>query len=271
MSSALLDFLEHHGVKGMRWGVRKERKAIVSNMTSASNEIRARQDAHRWQSSMDAKTYASLSDKDFVVGKDAVLRRTTKNLDGDLMSDHTYLSINDADAARYRGLLPAAMTGVRKNYEQHYESTYEATGQLKSPSEKKRVDAYIALMDKPAIELADGSKLTGRDYLRDIGLSDVVDTMDSKELTLTYYGQLVANQGIRNDPINTAYFNEVKSRGYNALVDDNDRGIYSETPLVVLNQVESVRRVGVRQLTDADIHEAQGSLRPPDRLARNNY
>ncbi|QEQ94309.1 hypothetical protein HWC66_gp05 [Gordonia phage Chikenjars] len=270
MSTALLDFLEHHGVKGMRWGVRKERKAIVSNMTSAANEIRARQDANRWQSSMNETTYNSLSDKDFVVGKDAVLRRTTKNLEGDLMSEHTYLSINDADAARYRGLLPAALTGVQKSYEQHYESTYEATGQLKSPSEKKRVDAYIALMDKEAIELSDGSKLTGREYLKQIGLGDVVDTMGSKELTLTYYGQLVANQGIRDDPINTAYFNEIKSKGYNALVDDNDRGIYSETPLVILNQVESVKRVGVKQLTDADIHEAQGSLRPPDRLARNN-
>ncbi|QFP94887.1 hypothetical protein SEA_OHMYWARD_5 [Gordonia phage OhMyWard] len=270
MSTALLDFLEHHGVKGMRWGVRKERKAIVSNMVSASTEIKARQDANRYQSSMSEKTYNSLSDKDFVVGKDAVLRRTTKNLEGDLMSEHTYLSINDADAARYRGMLPAAMTGVQKTYEQHYESTYEATGQLKSPSEKKRVDAYISLMDKEAIELSDGSKVTGREYMRNIGLGDIVDTMNSKELTLTYYGQLVANQGIRNDPINTAYFNEVKSKGYNALVDDNDRGIYSETPMVILNQVESVKRVGVRQLTDADIHEAQGSLRPPAKLSRNN-
>lgn len=264
MSDKVLDFLAHYGTKGMQWGVRKDRKQIQSNYQVQAMAVLGQQQVRSMGATMDETKYNSLSDKDFTVGRDAVIRRTTRDVAGDAKQTNTYVTINDLDAAMYRGFFPARETGLAKKYNgDYYESTYNATAQLKSPSEKKRVDAYIQLMDKKAIDVGDGSPIDGREYLRRAGLGEAVDKLSSKELALTYYGQLATSQGLQNEPLNTAYFKSLKDKGYNALVDDNDRGIYSETPILVLDSAKNLDRVNVKQLTTEEIHTAQATLIAP--------
>lgn len=264
MLDKVSDFLAHHGVKGMKWGVRQDRKLIKENYATNGQIIRGNQQVRLMMGTMDETDYAKLSDKDFVVGRNAVLKRTTRDLDGDEKRTNNYVSINEADATIYRGFFPSQEKGLRKKYDgEYYESTYNATTQLKSPSEKKRVDAYIKLMDKKAIETVDGETINGREYLRRMGLGDTVDALSSKELALTYYGQMMQSQGSHNEPLSSAYFKTLRDQGYNAVVDDNDRGVYSNMPILVLDSAKNMSRVDVKQLTTEDIHTAQATLKAP--------
>lgn len=264
MSNTLETFLEHHGVKGMRWGVRKERKAIKENWATAAKEIGVRQQDRRMNSTLDSSSYSKLSDSDVVVSKGSTIKRTTKDAAADEGGKNLFVSTNKADALMYRGILPGAEGPKKKFKDEWYEKTYTATEDLKSPSEKKRVDAYIELMGQKSIETGTGEKIDGREYLRRAGLGDTVDTLSNKELALTYYGQLVVTQGIRDEPINTAYFNSLKAKGYNSLVDDNDRLVISKTPMMVFDSAKSLETTHVKQLTTQDVHDAQGTLKVPD-------
>ncbi len=260
-------FLEHYGTKGMRWGVRKERKAIEKNFASITADVQGRQAVRRMGLSLDEFKYSQLSNKDVVVGKDSVIKRTTRNPDGDKLQENSFVSTNEADAARYRAILPASNRDgfVSKSYDQHYETTFKATQDLMSPSERTRVDGYITLMGKKDIRLTTGEVVDGREYVKRQGLGDTINHMTNRQVALTYYGQLVSTQGIQNEPLNTAYFREMKQRGYNAIVDDNDRGILSARPLLVLDAQRNLQRTGVRPLTNEEIHTAQAMLKLPDR------
>jgi hypothetical protein len=259
------NFLAHYGVQGMKWGRRKDRDAINQNYNQASLEINRRQAERRMNTTLTDQTYRQLDAKDVVIKKGQVVKRTTANPFGDAQTRDLFVSTNEADATMYRGLLPTGNTGgiPSKKHEGYYETTYEATKDLKSPSEKKRVDAYVRLMDVPEIKLHNGEAITGREYMRRQGLGDTVDKLDSRQLALTYYGQLAVTQGIRDEPLNTAYFNSMRNKGYSALVDDNDRNIISKQPLLVFDAYENLKTVHVKQLTTEDVHTAQATLVPP--------
>ncbi|QPL14650.1 hypothetical protein SEA_SCHWARTZ33_5 [Gordonia phage Schwartz33] len=268
MSNALLGFLEHYGVKGMRWGVRKERKEIIKSYRAAQEEFNRRYAEQGAFTSVSEKKYSQLSDEDFVVGKDAVLRRTTKDLAGDAERKITYLSTNEADALIYRGIFPAENMGLGNSYKGYYESTYEATTLLKSPSEKKRIDGYMELMDSPEIKMKNGETITGREYLKRCGLGDTVDQLSSKELTLTYYGQFMRTQGQPDEPLTTAYFDKMAKQGYTALIDDHNQGFFSKTPIIVLEPYKNIKLKEVKQLTTQDVHDAITTLQPPEQKRR---
>ncbi len=258
---SVVDFLAHYGVKGMKWGVRNDRKEIMKNWSNASVQVAENQNAHRMKATLNESSYSKLNDDDVIVTKDSQVKRVSANPYADRFNENLFVSTNAEDANTYRGLL-ASGGYLQKEYAATYETTYRAVSELKSPSEKKRVDAYITLMDTPDIQLHNES-ITGREYLKRQGLGDTVDKLSSRELALTYYGQLAVNQGIKNEPINTAYFNELKKKGYNALVDDNDRNVISKTPLLVLDSYKHLEEIHVKQLTTEEIHTAQGTLKIP--------
>lgn len=257
-------FLAHHGVKGMKWGVRKDRKQIKGNLLASAKVMEGRQATRNMGATLTETEYKNLSDKDVVVGKNATLRRVTRNVYGDTLQKNTYVSTNDADAKVYNGIMTAQYSGLKKKYKgEYYESTYEATTQLKSPSEKKRVDGYIKLLDTRAVHTTDGRVLTGKEYLAETGMAKEVATLSTRELALTHYGHLTIRQGYQGEPLSTAYFKSMTDKGYTALVDDNDAGMLSRTPIVVLDAYKNLRRTEVRQLSDEDIHTAQATLELP--------
>lgn len=265
MSEKVEDFLAHYGVQGMKWGKRQAHAYAKDNFGRVSNEVGRRQNNARLNSTMSEASYRKLSDKDTAITKGSLLKRTTANPNLDSRVNQLFVSTNSADANTYRALIPTEKTGgfVYKKHEGYYETTLQATQSLKSPSEKKRVDGYIRLMGAENIKLANGEAISGREYLSRQGLGSVVDKMSNRQIALTYYGQLVANQGIRDDPINTAYFKDLSKQGYNSLIDDNDRSIISREPLLVLNTTNTLRTVDVKQLSTYDVHVAQATLRLP--------
>lgn len=249
--------LLHFGVLGMRWGFRKEAQR---NFDQIALEVNSRQETARLNSAISENKFAAFDDRDVVILKGSELRRVTQHPEIDSASDQLYVSTNAQDATNYRALYSYDKRVV------NYETVYQTTQDLISPSEKTRVEAYVKLMGTSDIPMQDGRVLNGREYLREAGLGSVVDGLSNRQLALTYYGQLVMFQGIKNEPIGSAYFRELQRLGYNALVDDNDRNILSSQPLLTFGAKQTLVKIRQERITAEAQVQARKNMRIPDRI-----
>lgn len=81
--------------------------------------------------------------------------------------------------------------------------------------------------------------------------------MNAKEIGLKAYKKFDKYAGNQAVDFNNTYFNAIRKKGYNALIDDNDAGIWSKEPLILLTPKMDVKISSVKQLTAADINKAQ--------------
>lgn len=264
MSEQVEDFLAHYGVIGMKWGKRngepkvsKEDKLAAKAAYKAYGDPIIEKRINQWfdDNSMSTKQYSELSTKDttYKVGKEFFRVSARKD---ETLRDLTYVSYLKEDRTRYQAVMPN--TGFQ-SFKKNYEYSYEAIKDLSSPSEKTRVDTFIELMDTPAIKV--GKKnLTGREILKRQGFGKEVKTMTSQQLGLKFYNEHTANM-VRPNETNKAYFELLKSKGYNSLMDDNDRGVVSDAPLIILDPNGLVKKMSVRQLTKQDVVDAQKNIK----------
>lgn len=266
-----LDELAHFGVKGMKWGVTREEGSRSTLDKAARKEAKA--NIKKLRLSVYDKKYSKgfeisnaeynkLSSKDLTVRKGTDIRRVTFRKDERFEKGHrTYVSYKPGDSNIYRAVMPTPFGGGgRKKYKTAYEATYKSLETLKSPSDKKRIDAFVDILDQPSVKLSDGRTVTGREFLKDTPYGRHAKAMSSQQLGLFMYKEF-AEKHMWDEPLNTAYFEKIKKAGYNALVDDNDRGHLSKTPLIILNPNGSLKKTKVQQLTPDDINNAQRRLR----------
>lgn len=277
-----LEELLHYGVKGMKWGVRNDRDAGNPNVSTESRKLRreSRRNLgnYMWNAvaneplfyKMTKEEYDALSTRGENFVKNTTFRRVTPN-SKEALAGATYVSTLKKDSDFYRGALPAVGpnakglgAGGRKNYKQdNFEIEMRATKKLSSPSEKERVDAFIELLEEPSIKMK-GRKapITGRAYLERIGYRPLFKRYETQDLAFRAWDGFKQMQGDKDNPLAKAYFDKIKSRGYNALIDDNDRGRYTEKPLVLLDPESTVKIKNVHQLTADEINQAQRRLQP---------
>ena len=272
--------LVHYGIKGMKWGVRKtdpttftkdqrkQAKKRFNEFTRASIDSKFKTGEDLFSRKMTREEYDKLSTKDFVVRKGTTVRRVAQNKDS-TSNDPTFVSFTKNDKNTYRAVMPVTngknpfKVGGNKTYKQHYEITFKAMETLKSPSEKERVDAFSALMDTKSITLKNGKTVTGRQYVKRLYPKEV-KTLDTQQLGLRVYKDFTHSQGDVTAPINSAYFKSISAKGYNALIDDNDRGHMSEAPLIILNPNGSLKRMNVHPLSADDINQAMLDIEMPE-------
>lgn len=263
--SQVEDFLTHYGVKGMRWGVRKDRSTRSdiknANRNLAKQYAKYERNAANLAESLSDKTYASLSTDAVKIKKGQELYRTTIRKD-EKLRDLTYVSYLPGDRTRYKGLIPSGgkFDAGKKWNKTSYEHVFTAAKDLSGPSEKARVDAFIELMDQPVVMTKKGP-VTGRDYLAKHGYKREAKQLDSVKLGLAAYKTRLPAQMIV-EPIGTAYFNSLRKKGYDLLSDDNDRGLLSEDPLILLDTSgKTIKPKSVRRLSRSEVTEAQKDLR----------
>lgn len=260
--------LAHFGVKGMRWGVRKDhatdtiaksdRKAAKQNMKKEGDELIGRLVEKMWfdKTPMQTMTYSELESRDRTIAVGEKLYRTTSRKD-EKYRDITYVATNQEDRIRYNAVIPSLNgKGGKKSYKQHYEATLEVTKQLTLPSEKARIDAFNELLDTPAIQYGKKGPMTGTEYLKKIGYGNEVKKLERTKLGMRHYDIMMQNAHL-DTPLSNAYFKSLQAKGYNAIQDDNDRGFLSKDPLILLNPNGSVKVAEIKPLSNNDINKAQ--------------
>lgn len=269
-------FLAHHGVKGMHWGVHREReteahkayrKQTTKQFRKATQPATIRRVEKQYGKEITSEEYKSLSTKDVKYGSGKTLNRITKSAEDDKTKSMLFVSTNKADATAYRSVLPYQDNVIRQlfrsgnnKYDGFQETTFKSTKALLGPSEKARVDAFISLLDTPAVKLSNDKTVTGREYLKRVGMAPDIKRLDSQKAGLKYYNDFLSNQYMKT-PLNDAYFDSLKAKGYNVVSDDNDRKVLTKDPLIILDPAGTVKQMSVRQLTTDDILNAQKSYK----------
>ena len=69
-----------------------------------------------------------------------------------------------------------------------------------------------------------------------------------------------AQAQVENLPIHQAYASRLKAKGYNAMIDDADRGIMSDTPVILFPKESGARISNVKPVSRQELWEARANL-----------
>jgi hypothetical protein len=277
VSEKVEDFLAHYGIRGMRWGKRNSTPKDKSTETRALRKQSAKAlQGYIWEKTKDEPLFRTMTKEEHAklstgreyLAKNTTLSRVTTN-PKNTKAGHLYVSRLPEDSAFYRAALPAigpqnvgkTGAGLKRYKDDYHELELKTVKKLSSPSEKERFDAFVEILNEPAIKIGKKDPVTGREYLQKAGYGPMFGKKYStQEFGFYTYHSFIAEQGNHDSPINTAYFNKIRDKGFNAIPDDYDRGKLTKAPMILLDPEGTTKVTAVRRLTTDEINKAQREL-----------
>lgn len=260
-------FLAHYGVKGMKWGVRKDQHREYKEVASTTTESMvkragstvqmtryfAKGGAVKKQQKYNDEWYDNLDTGKQFIEKGQSLHRVVRGVDDRALSGRLYVSHLESDNEMYKAVIPAVQKKFaygQKQYHSVYQVELEAKKRLSMPSEKERIDTFIDTIKTPE----------GREWMKNSGYRDEITELNAKEQGLKAYKKFNKVAGNQDLKITDTYFNKIKAQGYDAILDDNDAGVWSKEPMILLSPNSTVRIKEVKQLSADDINTAQRNV-----------
>ena len=271
--------LTHHGIKGMKWGVRRfqnkdgsltkagmiryndknVRESVTIdgqtfNVTGKNKKKYADDLAKKAKASGATVSRSSKSknnkthyddNEDIVIKKGSDIHRIVPKEwveNEKTYSGHAYATFKKEDTDRYKKF--ARMFGGGDNY---VDMTFTAKEMIVSPSRKKRVDEFIKLMDSNPAARESLLKSTRKPmtFMPKKVLDNLDNPKNAEKAFRKFSYLLVSNRDLR-DP----YFKSLEKQGYTMVIDDADSmGGISKSPVIIFDRnkslsLKSANRIG---------------------------
>lgn len=224
------NFLEHHGIKGQQWGVSHGPPYPLDKKTSVL--IKKGTELHSTMTSKKIKTDSS------------------RNL-------YAYDSSDEADSNAYKGLL--ARFKQKHGEKNVFDHTFVTTEDLLLPSQTEKVNVFKDLYknDPYVKDYMDETKQYYKDEFPSVLKYYEDMNKNTKDKIDIDYKLFVSGANMADHPVKQKFIDALKTKGYNAMIDDNDvlSGL-SHNPLVIFSQasLEHVGKKG-RKLTEEEIQK----------------
>lgn len=173
----------------------------------------------------------------FVLKKGTPIHRTTYNPKEE-QTGHAFASFKNKDAVGY-----ARRQKIFSQGKTTYDMTMKVKDTLVSPSKRERIDTFVKLMstDPKFVQDYKKQKATYMLIKKDTKIEPTIKGLEKE------YGMFAVGLG-GSEALRQRYFSELNKKGYNAIIDDADAGIISNSPIIVFDRGKSLDIVKISEV-----------------------
>ena len=243
------DYLCHFGVQGMKWGVRKDdgksshrlkledkykQKGLSSNEAEkkASDRIRVEKILAVTAGVTLAAAAVTIAHNEYAknwtktaLDEGRILQRMTEDSSGGF-SSKTFVSFTPKDNAHY-----AAFKGYTPD-SKIYQVSLKSVNKITAPSNHTVNKLWAEAIKENAMQIKSNNNL-----------NQFSNTLFSKDPEIRRASIGVVS---RDSPLWKSFSNKLQAAGYNAVIDYTDAGGGADKPLILLNAISDVARIGSR-------------------------
>lgn len=269
------DELRHYGIKGQRWGIRRFQEEDGSLTPAGKERYADDSDSNKKQiqnEKQDTKNNTIFTKRNIAIGATAVVAalavigymRYKKNSNAVRSKPMEIIAgkkidvdkLSDVDGVIKKG------TKFQRISSRSFEDYTESGKTIYASFEKKDNRIYAEDMVKNIQSWRSSGIIQDGDtnvYKHTMTMNKDVKVASPKKVAEAYkkatghteieqhkYMKFMTGLSDRNNETNNNFFNELRKMGYNAIVDENDAGHYTKSPLILLNPGSDVSSSSVK-------------------------
>lgn len=266
------DELRHYGIKGQRWGVRRFQEEDGS-LTPAGKERYDDNDKKQIQNEkQDTKKNTIFTKRNIAIGATAAVAalavigymRYKKNSNAVRSKPMEIVAGKKIDVGKLSDVDRVIKKGTKfqRISSRSFEDYTETGKTIYASFEKKDNRIYAEDMVKNIQSWRSSGIIQDNDinvYKHTMTMNKDVKVASPKKVAEAYrkatgnteieqhkYIKFMTGLSDRNDETNNNFFNELRKMGYNAIIDENDAGHYTKSPLILLNPGSDVSSSSVK-------------------------
>lgn len=257
--------LEHHGIKGMKWGVRRTPEQLGHKRSSTSPYRKTPK--RLVEKGAKLKTELAKDILDRSISRSQAIPRNQDSSSTNLKSGskvqhisgipftktkkgQLYVTADQSDNDMYAAYLGAKLK--RAGFDPK-KVVMDLKVDVKAPSSKEQYQIFNSFLKQHRKEVESDI----RNWLQEKGKDPSVAT-DKKEL----YDQFI-NAAERSSRSRTKFYDTLREKGYNAVLDEHDitgSWMQSQKPLIIMDTLSTIGAVHVNDLSVSEMQKALDRL-----------